>query len=125
MRQRYAVRFAGISGTRWKSSIATGPDESGIIDAPARLYSELAELLKFKISSLAAFGLQRNGVWGKQTASQKVEHFGLWLGAFVAPTASEVQGFGVDGNGRIARAIADMALARSEGSSQRFYSLSA
>ena len=29
-----------------------------------------------------------------------------------------------DGNGRIARAIADMALARSEGSSQRFYSLS-
>ncbi|VBB44864.1 conserved hypothetical protein [uncultured Desulfatiglans sp.] len=30
-----------------------------------------------------------------------------------------------DGNGRIARAIADMALARSEGSSKRFYSLSA
>jgi Fic family protein len=29
-----------------------------------------------------------------------------------------------DGNGRIARAIADMALARSEGSSQRFYSMS-
>ncbi|MGB6451963.1 MAG: Fic family protein [Steroidobacteraceae bacterium] len=30
-----------------------------------------------------------------------------------------------DGNGRIARTIADMALARSEGSSQRFYSMSA
>lgn len=30
-----------------------------------------------------------------------------------------------DGNGRIARAIADMALARSENSPQRFYSLSA
>ncbi len=30
-----------------------------------------------------------------------------------------------DGNGRIARAIADVALARSEGSSQRFYSMSA
>ena len=30
-----------------------------------------------------------------------------------------------DGNGRIARAIADMALTRSEGSAQRFYSLSA
>ena len=29
-----------------------------------------------------------------------------------------------DGNGRIARAIADMALARSEGSSRRFYSMS-
>jgi Fic family protein len=30
-----------------------------------------------------------------------------------------------DGNGRIARAIADMALARSENTSQRFYSMSA
>ena len=30
-----------------------------------------------------------------------------------------------DGNGRIARAIADMALARAEGSAQRFYSMSA
>src|SRR5207245_5009477 len=30
-----------------------------------------------------------------------------------------------DGNGRIARAIADMALARSEQSTQRFYSMSA
>src|SRR5262249_42476584 len=30
-----------------------------------------------------------------------------------------------DGNGRVARAIADMALARSEHSSQRFYSMSA
>ena len=30
-----------------------------------------------------------------------------------------------DGNGRIARAIADLALARSERSSQRFYSMSA
>ena len=30
-----------------------------------------------------------------------------------------------DGNGRIARAIADMALARSEKSPQRFYSMSA
>jgi Fic family protein len=30
-----------------------------------------------------------------------------------------------DGNGRIARAIADMSLARSEGSAQRFYSMSA
>lgn len=29
-----------------------------------------------------------------------------------------------DGNGRIARAIADMALARSEGSPRRFYSMS-
>lgn len=30
-----------------------------------------------------------------------------------------------DGNGRIARAITDLALARSDGSQQRFYSMSA
>src|SRR3546814_2102026 len=30
-----------------------------------------------------------------------------------------------DGNGRIARAIADLALARAEGTAQRFYSMSA
>ena len=30
-----------------------------------------------------------------------------------------------DGNGRIARAVADMALARSEGTGRRFYSMSA
>jgi hypothetical protein len=40
--------------------------------------------------------MQRNGVWGAETASQKVEHFGLWFGAFVAPPESEVQGLGVD-----------------------------
>ena len=55
----------------------------------------MAELLRFKTSTFAAFGMQRNGVWGTETASQKVEHFGLWFGAFVAPPESEVQGLGV------------------------------
>ncbi len=96
MRQRYAVRFAGVSGPRRKSSIAKGPDESGVIDASAQLSAELADLLKFKTSTFAAFGLQRNGVWGEETASQKIEHFGLWFGAFAAPVTSEVRGFGAD-----------------------------
>lgn len=96
MRQRYAVRFACVSGPRRKSSIVKGPDDSGVIDAPAQLSAELAELLRFKTSTFAAFGLQRNGVWGEETTSQKVEHFGLWFGAFAAPVASDVQGFGAD-----------------------------
>lgn len=98
MRQRYAVRFACVSGPRRKSSIAKGPDESGVILASAQLNAEIAELLKFKTSTFAAFGLQRNGVWGEETASQKIEHFGLWFGAFAAPAASEVQGFGANPN---------------------------
>jgi len=96
IRQRYAVRFACASGPRRKSSIATAEGESGIINAPKRLNDEMSEILRFKTSTFAAFGLQRNGVWGEETASQKVEHFGLWFGAFAAPPESEVQGFGAD-----------------------------
>jgi len=96
MRQHFAVRFAGISTPRRKSSTAKGPDDSGVIDAPAQLNAEIAELLKFKTSTFAAFGLQRNGVWGEETASQKIEHFGLWFGAFAAPIESDVRGFGAD-----------------------------
>lgn len=96
MRQRYAVRFACASGPRRKSSIATTEGESGIINAPKRLNDEMSEILRFKTSTFAAFGLQRNGVWDEETASQKVEHFGHWFGAFAAPPESEVQGFGAD-----------------------------
>lgn len=96
IRQRYAVRFSCASGPVRKSSSARTPEESGIIIAPKRLNDEMAELLRFKTSTFAAFGMQRNGVWGTETASQKVEHFGLWFGAFVAPPESEVQGLGVD-----------------------------
>lgn len=96
MRQRYAVRFSYAAGPRQKMAGPRAPDEAGVIDAPARLDRELTDLLRFKTSTLAAFGLQRNGVWGEETASQKVEHFGLWFGAFAAPPTSEVRGFGAD-----------------------------
>lgn len=96
MRQRYAVRFTCASGPRRPSSIARTPEDSGIIIAPKRLNDEMAAILKFKTATFADFGLQRNGVWGTETASQKAEHFGLWFGAFAAPSESEVQGRGVD-----------------------------
>jgi hypothetical protein len=85
MRQRYAVRFACAAGPRRKSPAIRGEGESGVIDASAQLNGEMAELLKFKTATFAAFGLQRNGMWGAETASQKIEHFGLWFGAFAAP----------------------------------------
>jgi hypothetical protein len=95
-RQRYAVRFSCASGPVRKSSPARTPEESGVVIAPKRLNDEMADLLRFKTSTFATFGMQRNGVWGTETASQKVEHFGLWFGAFVAPPESKVQGLGVD-----------------------------
>jgi hypothetical protein len=54
---------------------------SGVVDAPPRLAMEMADLIRFKTSTLTAIGFQRNGVWGEETASQKIEHLGLMFGA--------------------------------------------
>jgi hypothetical protein len=94
--QHFAVRFSTLSASRRKRAYERAQDEAGIINAPTSLASEMSELLRFKTSTFAAFGLQRNGVWGNETAEQKVEHFGLWFGAFAAPAESDVQGFGAD-----------------------------
>jgi Fic family protein len=72
--------------------------------AAARLESEMAHFLDW-------FNDEEPG---DQVVKSAVAH--LW---FVTIHPFE------DGNGRIARAIADMTLARSENSSQRFYSMSA
>jgi len=96
MRQRYAVRFACASGPRPKADRERAEGEAGIVSAPRHLNDEMNEILRFKTSTFAALGLQRNGVWGEETAAQKIEHFGLWFGAFTAPPESDVQGFGVD-----------------------------
>ncbi|CAH0343236.1 hypothetical protein RHI9324_04969 [Rhizobium sp. CECT 9324] len=45
---------------------------------------EMADLIRFKTSTLTAIGFQRNGVWGEETASQKIEHLGLMFGALAA-----------------------------------------
>lgn len=55
----------------------------------------MADLIHLKTSTLTAIGFQRNGVWGKETASQKVEHLGLMFGALAASPASVVKGRGV------------------------------
>ncbi len=94
MRQRFAVRFNGAS--RRRTSANRDPDQGRIINAPKRLNHEMAGLLGFKTATFTAFGLQRNGVWGDATAAQKMERFGLWFGAYVAPAKSEVQGLGAE-----------------------------
>jgi len=71
--------------------------------AAARLPGEVAAFLKWFEAANEADGVLRSGI----------AHF--W---FVTIHPFE------DGNGRVSRAIADMALARSEGSGMRFYSMS-
>lgn len=110
-KQRYAIRFPGITygGGTLSPRPQMNPDSashnpeafedpdilSGVVDAPPRLAMEMADLIRFKTSTLTAIGFQRNGVWGEETASQKVEHLGLMFGALAASPAGVVKGRGV------------------------------
>ncbi len=111
-KQRYAIRFPGVTygggSLSPRSSLLAGgmsksadvsfedPDLlSGVVDAPRRLAMEMADLIRFKTSTLTAVGFQRNGVWCEETASQKVEHLGLMFGALAASPAGVVRGRGV------------------------------
>jgi hypothetical protein len=111
-KQRYAIRFPGVTyggrslSPRSLTSVASAnhnaaedlddPDLlSGVVDAPPRLAMEMADLIRFKTSTLTAIGFQRNGVWGEETASQKIEHLGLMFGALAASPSDLVKGRGV------------------------------
>ncbi|MET4687435.1 hypothetical protein ABIA13_001880 [Sinorhizobium fredii] len=103
-RQRYAIRFPGVNYGAANALRETANDEaepedpdllSGVIDAPAELATEMADLVRFKTSTLTALGFQRNGVWGEETATQKIEHLGLMFGALAASPDGAVRGYGV------------------------------
>ncbi|MCB5205117.1 hypothetical protein LH464_21860 [Neorhizobium sp. T786] len=111
-KQRYAIRFPGVTYGGSSLSPRLSPllsganhnaaDEledpdllSGVVDATPRLAMEMADLIRFKTSTLTAIGFQRNGVWGEETASQKLEHLGLMFGALAASPSGIVKGRGV------------------------------
>lgn len=108
-KQRYAIRFPGVSyGGRaprdgkmivpanYEKIWVEAPDvQAGVVKAPPALATEMADLVRFKTSALTSVGFQRNGVWGEETASQKIEHLGLMFGALAAAQDGEVKGFGV------------------------------
>lgn len=112
IRQRYAIRFPAISyggalsprsgsdSLEWDGeadhSAIEDPDLlAGVVDAPPRLAMEMANLVRFKTATLTTLGFQRNGVWGEETASQKIEHLGLMFGALAASPKGIVKGYGV------------------------------
>lgn len=55
----------------------------------------MKRLVSFKTSTLTEIGYQRNGVWGEETSSQKIEHLGLMFGALAAAPTGVIAGFGV------------------------------
>ena len=92
-KHRFALRFPSYMHGQ------VGDDESGVrvseLAAPGALVAEMASLLDFKTASLTALGYQRSGVWGPETAAQKVEHLSLLFGALAARADGEVKGLGV------------------------------
>ncbi|MFB9950926.1 hypothetical protein ACFFP0_18915 [Rhizobium puerariae] len=111
-KQRYAIRFPGVTygggslsprpltkavgANHNTAEDLEDPDLlSGVVDAPPRLAMEMTDLIRFKTSTLTAIGFQRNGVWGEETASQKIEHLGLMFGALAASPSGIVKGRGV------------------------------
>lgn len=115
-KQRYAIRFPGITyggsaltprlaASSWlrdgdengrSTEALEDPDLlSGVVDAPPRLAMEMANLIRFKTSTLTEIGFRRNGVWNEETASQKIEHLGLMFGALAASPNGVVKGRGV------------------------------
>lgn len=81
-KHRFAFRFDHLleGGRRRPPSRSVRPE----FVPPAALEQEMADLLRFKTRTLTAVGFQRSGVWGVETASQKLEHLGLMFGALAA-----------------------------------------
>lgn len=105
---RYSLRFPSLTGRKAQAKRPQPRDEAdfeaseedidliaGSIEAPPRLTAEMAELIRFKSSTLTDIGFQRSGVWNEETILQKVEHLGLMFGAMRAAPDGLVAGLGI------------------------------
>lgn len=90
--QRFSLRFSGAASV---DANAIDGSLAGGRDAPLQLQHEVRSLIAFKTSTLAPSGLLRQGMWGEETASQKLEHLGLMFGALCSAPDSDVRGLGV------------------------------
>lgn len=102
MKHPYAIRFPDFaidesnSGDDENTHDHVDPDTRATVrDAPPHLAQEMRELLRFKTATLSPTGYVRRGVWGPETAAQKVEHLGLMLGALTAAPNGPVRGRGI------------------------------
>lgn len=94
------VRRVVISGTteyrrfqaeamRTRYSLKLGKDDR------TPVAQEMQELVQFKTATLTAAGFRRSGVWGEETAAQRIEHLGLMFGAMAARPDSRTTGLGI------------------------------
>ena len=104
-RVRFALRFPGLTirqpvPKRRPQPVGAeiDPDDPmlspGTVTAPTALMEDMRSLVRFKTATLTTSGYQRSGVWGEETAAQKVEHLGLLFGALAASPKGAVRGYG-------------------------------
>ncbi|HCQ53238.1 MAG TPA: hypothetical protein DIV82_03760 [Brevundimonas diminuta] len=92
-KHRFALRFDHLlNGGRRPRPSSRARSE---FNPPARLEGEMADLLRFKTRTLTEVGFERSGVWGTETAAQKLEHLGLLFGALAAAPDSVTAGRGL------------------------------
>lgn len=90
-KHRFALRFDHLL----EHPRRPPPPKSTEFAPPEALEREMADLLRFKTRTLTDVGLQRSGVWGAETAAQKLEHLGLMFGALAAAPDGVTAGRGV------------------------------
>jgi hypothetical protein len=97
MKHRFALQFPSLRTTANGAVLGEVHRKSrkDTTRAPIHLVEEMAALMAFKTTTLAPRGYVRRGVWGPETASQKLEHFGLFFGALAAAPTGPVRGRGV------------------------------
>lgn len=101
MQDRFALRFPSqiylaAEGSGASEAKSSAEVKSSARIAPVQLQSEMSDLISFKTATLTAAGYRRSGVWGADTAAQKVEHLGLLFGALASAPESRVSGMGLD-----------------------------
>lgn len=89
--QPFALRFRGLE----ESLRGRKRTRRGTRLAPSELHGEMQALLEFKTCTLAPLGYRRRGVWGSETAAQKLEQLSLLFGALAADPLGPVRGGGV------------------------------
>jgi hypothetical protein len=95
MKHRFALRFPDLPSAEGSATPNSAVRRQGARIAPPGLAAEMADLQEFKTATLTKIGYRRRGVWGPETAAQKVEHFGLFFGAMTASPTGPIRGAGV------------------------------
>lgn len=91
-RQRFGFRFLEMADA--DDHAARERLKRSDLRAPELLQAEISELVAFKTAALTKRGYRRNGVWGRDTADQKIEHLGLMFGAMAASEGGPLRGLG-------------------------------